>query len=202
MAPAIISVIIALVISTAAAAQGVQGGIEAGLASTSLSNITSAINFGGPVDVERRTGLAIGAFVRVVVKPAVAVQIEALYATKGASPTDGTNKLEIKLSYLDVPVLIQIAPSPTGPFYLMFGPSVNFNLGAKTIDPIPDNVEDDVADEIANVEFSVVAGAGIRVKRGIVEVRYVAGLTDIGDSVRLAAPVKNRGLLLIAGVRF
>jgi hypothetical protein len=43
-----------------AAAQEIRGGVQGGVSFTSLANLGNAIDFGGPIDVKRRTGLAIG----------------------------------------------------------------------------------------------------------------------------------------------
>ena len=188
-----------------ASAQGVNGGIEGGLAVTGLSNLTNAIDFGGPVDVNRRKGFALGAFVRTPVHPSVAVRIETLLTTKGASPTDGSNALKVQLRYLDVPVLLDIRPSSMKPLYVLVGPSLNFNIAAKTIESVkdlPQAVEEDVRDKIRNVEIAIVVGAGLAVGKGFVDARYAAGLTDIAGDPSLHAPVKNRGTMVLAGVRF
>jgi hypothetical protein len=187
---------------TPVAAQTVQAGVEGGLATTSLANLTQAIDFGGPVDIQRRTGLAFGAFVNVEITPAMSVRTGMLLTPKGASPTDGTNELQIRLHYLDIPVLIQWRPSRATPLYLLVGPSVNFNVRATTVDLIPSETVDDIRDEIANVELGVVLGGGLSFGRGFTEGRYGAGLTNISRNPNLNAPVRTRGVTILAGLRF
>ena len=183
-------------------AQGIQGGVQGGVTSSSLPNLTNAIDFHGPVDIESRTGVVIGPFVAFPMNETIAIQVEALFATKGATPTDGTNRAEIKLAYLDVPVLLRLAPSPAWPLYLLFGPSVNFNISAKMIDFVPSRVEEDIGDIIADTEFGLVFAAGVGWRHLLVEGRYSAGLSDIADDPRVTAALRNRAFAILVGVRF
>ena len=86
-----------------AAAQTVRGGVQGGLASSNLSNLENAIDFGGPVDIGTRRGVVVGGFVTFEMRDNFAVQPEVLFVTKGATPTDGRNELRIKLGYIDIP---------------------------------------------------------------------------------------------------
>jgi hypothetical protein len=197
---------VALVPGTATA-QRIQGGIQGGVSFSNLANLTNAIDFGGPIDVNRRTGIVIGPFVAFPVNETVAVQVEGLFTARGATPTDGTNELQIRLSYLDVPILLRLAPSRARPLYVLLGPSINFNVSAKTTDVVPSGVEEDVKDVIRNAEFGLVFGAGVAAKRALVEARYSAGLTDIvGDraaaAISIDAPIRNRAFAILAGIRF
>jgi hypothetical protein len=136
------------------------------------------------------------------VTPTLSVRTEMLLTPKGASPTDGTNELQIKLHYLDVPVLIQWRPSRATPLYVLIGPSMNVNVRATTVDRIPAETIDDIRDEIRNVELGVVLGGGLSVGRCFTEGRYGVGLTNISRSPNLTAPVRTRGVTILAGVRF
>src|SRR5262245_45685094 len=185
-----------------AAAQGIQGGVHGGVTFGTLANLKNALDFGGPVDIERRTGAVIGPFVAFPINETVALQVEALFATKGATPTDGTNEFKIRLGYLDLPVLLRLATPSTQRFYVLFGPSFNINVSAETIDVIASEAKDDVKDEIRNAEFGLVFGAGVAHKAFLVEGRYSAGLTDVADTPRVTAPIRNRGFAILAGVRF
>jgi hypothetical protein len=196
------AVVLPVVASVPAAAQRVQAGLEGGFTTTTISNLENAIDFGGPVDIQQRAGVVVGGFVRFPANDAFALETGLLYATKGASPTDGTNELKIQLAYLDVPVLAHWQPSPSTPLYVVFGPSFNFNVSAKTIDVIPTEQEVDAKDMVKDVEVSLVAGAGVTFGKGFLEGRYSAGLTDIADDVNLTATIKNRGFTVLVGVRF
>jgi hypothetical protein len=201
----VISTIVALgtvFASHPAAAQGIEGGVHGGVTFSNLSNLENAIDFGGPVDVKSRTGVVIGPFVAFPINDMLALQVEALYATKGATPTDGTNELRIRLGYLDLPVLLRVATPSTQRFFFVFGPSFNFNTSAKTIDILPVREEEDVKDQIRDAEFGLVFGGGVMLKAFLVEGRYSAGLTNIGDTPLLTASIRNRSFAILAGVRF
>ena len=190
-----------------AAAQRIQGGIQGGASFSNLANLSNAIDFGGPIEVKRRTGIVIGPFVAFPINETVSVQVEGLFSSRGATPTDGTNELEIRLSYLDLPVLFRLEPSRARPLYLLLGPSINFNLSAKTIDVVPSGLEEDVSDVIRNADFGLVFAAGVAAKRALVEARYSVGLTDIvGDRdaapVLITAPIRNHAFAILAGIRF
>jgi hypothetical protein len=185
-----------------AAAQGIQGGFQGGVTFSNLSNLTDAIDFGGPVDVNNRTGVVVGPFVAFPINETVALQVEALYATKGATPTDGTNELKIRLAYLDLPVLVRLSVPSTRRFYFLVGPSVNFNVSAETIDAIPAGAKEDIKDQIHDAEFGLVFGGGVSLRPFLVEARYSAGLTDISDVPEITATVRNRAFAILVGVRF
>jgi hypothetical protein len=92
-------------------------------------------------------------------------------------------------------------------FYFLFGPSLNVNVSAKTIDVVPTGAKEDIKDDIRNTEFGLVFGAGVNRRIFLLEARYSAGLTDIADSpritgVRITAPVRNRAVAILVGVRF
>jgi hypothetical protein len=106
-----------------------------------------------------------------------------------------------------VPILLRLAPSRARPLYVLLGPSINFNVSAKTTDVVPSGVEEDVKEVIRNAEFGLVFGAGVAAKRALVEARYSAGLTDIvGDraaaAISIDAPIRNRAFAILAGIRF
>jgi hypothetical protein len=130
------------------------------------------------------------------------LQLEALFGTKGATPTDGTNRLEIRFTNLDLPVLFRLVPSQAGPLYFLLGPSLNVNLSAKTIDFVPTRVEEDVKDDVKGTEFGLVFAAGAGSRNVFVEGRYSFGLTDVGDAPYLTAPIHNRSFAVLAGLRF
>ena len=192
----------ALFLVPAVGAAQVQVGLQGGIAFSNLSNLRNAIDFRGGVDTNARTGVIAGPFVRVAINDKAALQTEALFATRGATATDGTNELRIKLTYVDIPILARFRPAGDGPFYVLIGPSVNFNVSAKAVDVFPVEAEIDINDDIKTAEFAVVFGAGVSIRRYFVEGRYLAGLTDISDDPNLDAPVRNRGFAILMGARF
>lgn len=189
---------LSLLVPGASAAQ-VHAGVQGGIAFSNLSNLRNAVDFGGPVDLNARTGVIVGPFLRFAINDNVAVQTEALFAARGATATDGTNELRIKLSYVDIPIVARYRPAEDTPFYVLVGPSVNFNVSAKAVDVVPAESELDI--DIKTAEVALVFGAGVSIHRYFVEGRYLAGLTDISDDPNLDAPVRNRGFSILMGAR-
>jgi hypothetical protein len=185
-----------------AAAQSVRGGVQGGLAFSNLSNLENAIDFGGPVDIGTRRGIVVGAFVTFEISDTFAVQPEVLFVAQGATPTDGSNELRIKLGYVDIPILARFTPVRNSPFYVVVGPSVNFNVSATAVDVVPAETEEDIKDDVKAAEFGLMFGAGLSIRRFFVEGRYLAGLTDITDDPDFDASVRNRAFAILVGARF
>jgi hypothetical protein len=78
---------------------------------------------------------------------------------------------------------------------------VNFNTSATAVDLVPEEMEED-KDDIRGTEFGLVFGAGVTIRRFLIEGRYIAGLSNIADSPDIVESVRNRGIAILAGVRF
>ena len=194
---------VALLAPAIAAAQTIRGGVKGGIAFSDLSNLSDALGLPDGVDINMRTGWLLGGFVLFDINDQLAIQPEVLYAAKGATATDGTNELRIKLDYVDVPVLLRVTPVANHPFYLLVGPSINFNVSAK-VESADDagSTEDDVKEDVNGTEFGLVVGAGVTIGNFLVEGRYIAGLSNIADRPQNDESVRNRGFAFLAGVRF
>jgi len=198
----VVAIVLGIVlVPGAAAAQTIQGGIQGGVTFSTLTNLDSVGDVGAPLDVGHRTGVVIGPFVTFPITRIVALQLEALYAMKGATTTVGTNVTKARLGYLDFPVLIRLATSSTERVYFVFGPSLNINLSAQTIDE-PPGTSLDVKDQTRDNEFGLVLGAGVTFKPFLVEGRYSAGLTNVADAPQLRESIRNRSFSMLVGVRF
>jgi hypothetical protein len=198
----ILGVMLALGTPAVADGQSVRAGLHGGLALSTLANLEQAIDFGGPVDVKTRRGFAVGGFLHVRLTDRVAVQPDVLFATGGATPTDGVNQLRIELAYLDCAFLARLMPLRDRPLYVLAGPSVNVNVRAKAIDIVPVEAVIDLADTVKTSEFALVVGAGFELGRSVIEGRYLHGVTDITRGPGFHAPVRNRSVLILVGVRF
>jgi hypothetical protein len=75
-----------------------------------------------------------------------------LFVAKGATPTDGSNELRIKLGYIDIPILARFTPGRNRPFYVLVGPSLNFNVSATAVDVVPAEKED-IKDDIKTADL-------------------------------------------------
>jgi hypothetical protein len=184
------------------AGQSVRAGVQGGLAVSTLANLESAIDFGGPVDVKTRKGFALGGFLQVRLGDRAALQPDVLFVTAGATPTDGVNELRIELAYLGLALLARVTPLRDRPLYVLVGPALNVNVRAQAIDIVPVEVVIDLDDTVRRADFGLVFGAGIALRRSFIEARYQHGATDITRGSGFLAPVHNRAVVILIGLRF
>ena len=141
----------------------------------------------------------------------IALRLEPMYLQKGADiEWEGyEGEFIIKLSCLEVPLMFKYSLSSDNinP-YFMAGPSIGFNLSAKTeASSIGVSEETDIKDETQSIDFSLDFGAGVSAPMGnnsiFLEARYALGLTNIIDDP--ASPdddVKTNGIQFLAGITF
>lgn len=183
-----------------AAAQQNMVGLKAGLVAAELS--------GDVEDVSSRAGLGFGGFLQVMVGPNFSIQPEALYLMKGASGSDGAEDVDVKVNYLQVPILVQYHIPAAGVSPRIFaGPSLAFELGC---DVETNGVESSCeTEEIStkSADFGVVFGAGADIPLGGVVVtldgRYDLGVTNVAEEPEgVEFEIKNRAWEFFAGVGF
>jgi hypothetical protein len=143
-------------------------GLKAGL---NISTISSD-------DSKSKAGFYGGAFANIPVASSFSVQPEVLYNGLGAK-YEGNSDLKINLSYISVPVMFQYKATPE--FYLEAGPQFSFLIDSKL--KYQSN-STDAKDLVKGFDFGVGIGAGYYFTPNIgVNVRYVAGVTDIAKEV-------------------
>jgi hypothetical protein len=139
--------------------------------------------------LESLAGLTGGAALLLQLSPSFALQPEVVYTTKGAKGEGGGMSLELKTSYLEIPVLFKFTPQLEGSTVhpaLYAGPAIAFNLDATaeaTINDVGGSVD------IANAKSSdlgLVLGGGMDVistggGRFMVDVRYTLGMSEAFD---------------------
>lgn len=146
--------------------------------------IKAGINFatvnGDPTDIKGILTFGAGGFVRIAAGPQFSIQPEVLLTMKGAEE-DFTSGEKVKLTYLEIPVLVVYQPpttrniSPT----LFVGPAVSLLMSAKSDDL-------DIKDDLKSTDLGLVLGAGIEFKSGTkgrigLDGRYTLGLTNFND---------------------
>ncbi|PKF75930.1 porin family protein [Chryseobacterium sp. PMSZPI] len=150
-----------------AASSPVRFGLKAGL---NVSNISNS-------DTNSKAGFYGGVFANIPVAQDFSVQPEVLYSGMGAkSKYDSSDK--INLDYIAVPVMFQYNALPN--LYLEAGPQFGFLVGAKLK---TNSGSLDIKDSTKTFDFGLGLGAGYYFTPNIgVNVRYVAGLTDIAKN--------------------
>lgn len=173
--------------SHANAREGIQFGPKGGL------NWTSAIVRGlDPFTTNGLAQLTVGGVVSFDLSDALALRPEVLYSRIGFSSDDFDVEARIESSGVEVPVAFVAYLSDAAGVrpYLSAGPKVSF-IGATR--EIFDGVEEKLEDDGRDVDFGILAGAGVEIPLGsglaTFDFRYTFGLLNLGipgdDHVRL-----------------
>ena len=180
----------------------------------------SLATFGGndAGNAASRTALSFGGFFNVPVSNVLSVQVGAGLARKGVGETElGPElqlKLELKLDYLEIPILLTFSPPATGDvgFNFFIGPALGFKTsctviasnanvivnsacGAPSLDP-----------PLKSVDLGAMVGAGLDIGLTanaslVLDGFYNLGLTNIDDS-GVDNDTKNRAFSILAGLSF
>jgi hypothetical protein len=180
---------------------GVKGGLSVANVSIEAEGIT--------VSMSSRTGYIVGGFVEMPIGPNLAVQPEFLLTTKGTSYSYSGYVDDLKLTYLDVPVLVKYKVARKGTNivpYVFGGPTIGLLLSATETTTYKSTTTDsDVKSAMNSLEVGLTFGGGVQVGKVMVEGRYTVGLTNIVSTEELNGidgSAKNRALAIMAGVRF
>jgi hypothetical protein len=185
------AVLVSLIVPGVASAQhgGVKGGFNA-------NTIVFSPNLGSRDSAESLIGWTAGAWVAQPVHPRFEVQIEALAAHKGARELFRFDD-SLKITYLEVPVLLRLRKFISSGGYLVAGPSVAFALSS-TYES--DGVREDASDGVRKVDVGLTVGAGVEVRRLVVDARYTWGVSRVvTDSDFPNVALRNRSFTVTAG---
>ncbi|MFN8668773.1 MAG: porin family protein [Gemmatimonadaceae bacterium] len=162
-------------------------------------------------DADRRTGFLAGAYLVKPIAGSLALRPELLLSQKGAKTTlveeDITAEAELKLTYIDVPVLLQFEPSAASAVrpHVYAGPSFGFKSNCKleaTAGDQSGSIDCDSDFDLKSFDLGGVVGAGIGFPLGgigaTVGARYQHGFSDIAKD----ATVKNRVFSIYGSVEF
>jgi hypothetical protein len=177
-----------------------------------LAGANSATIGGSDADgADRRTGFVAGVYLVKPIAAGISLRPELLYSQKGAKTTivdeDVSAKAELKLSYVDVPVLLQFEPSSASAVrpHVYVGPSFGIKADCKLAASgggLSASVDCDQDFDLKSFDLGGVVGAGIGLPLGgvgaTIGARYQHGFTDIAKD----ATVKNRVFSVYASVEF
>lgn len=150
-------------------AQSTRFGVKGGL---NLSNIV-----GGDVDgTKSLVGFHVGGFAEIKIADKFAIQPELLYSAQGFTAEERLfeNEFDVKLNYLNIPVLAKYYIVPK--FSVEAGPQLGVLLSAKSDG-------NDVKDSFKSVDFGFNVGAGFHFTEDLsINLRYTIGISPIAEN--------------------
>ena len=141
----------------------------------------------------------------------VSVQPEILYTRMGAKISDEVEdfRLEYRMDYVQVPVLLKLNIVPAGPIrpFLYGGGYGAYLVKAEGFMQMGGEIDTaDLIDDFQRYDYGVVGGGGLAFKLpGIslsVEGRYNMGLANIIKDPLEGESLKNRSIMVLVGVGF
>jgi hypothetical protein len=191
--------VLVLVCAGQAVAQEVSWGVKGGVNFATLAADVDP----GP-DFKYRIGLVAGGFFTWPIGSRLDIQPEVLFSQQGASLDAPDVEPTIKLDSLVTPILVRYKLRPGHRGLVIFGgPSLGFKLGAKVkVSSSGTTTTDDISDEIKDVDYGIVFGAGWEAGRLTIDGRYTWGLSGIGADETLEEKTTQRVIAVMAGVRF
>ncbi len=203
----IVGILLAVfVVLPGVAAAQIEIGLKGGVSFANLPKIADEIEADGGTP-GMRIGAAAGGHLLLTLGGIVGLQAEALYTQKGikGDALAGLDEaIELRVDYIDVPILLRLGVTGGRGLQFLVGPSFNFNTGAKLKVSGAFEAEEDIKDQIEDFEFGMVVGLGYYGRRLLLEGRYQEGLTDVAtftDFVDDAITYKNRTFLVLIGVQ-
>jgi Outer membrane protein beta-barrel domain len=148
------------------------------------------------VKPDSRTGFVAGLSFNMPIQDMFSVEVDALFAQKGAKFTEGGDIFKVKLNYVDFPVLGKINLNGSAPVgvHLLIGPSFNFKVSEKFDPPDEGNLED----QVEKMETTLVIGGGVHASKVRLDLRYGVGLSNIAKDSG-SEKVKNRVFSILVG---
>ena len=177
---------------------GLKGGIN--LAQQNIQDI------GLDIDSDEITGYNLGGFLEIPIGNGnIYFQPEILLIQKGGSLSLNVSDIRTTINYIDVPILLKLKILNSNLFNVnvLGGPSFGYATNGEEVENGTVINLNFGEDNIKRFDVGIHAGAGLALELGSValigDVRYLFGLSDLDGSDRA---IKNRGILLSAGLQF
>lgn len=174
MKKVILSLALAAGISATASAQATIG-LKAGV---SLANISGE---GRLSDKKNLIGATAGLMADISFSDLLSFHPELLYSQKGVKFESGANTAQMRLSYLDVPLLLRVKADG---LFFEAGPQVGFLIAEKDEFNIQGvgSGSTTSTDGTRKVDIGYIAGVGYRLEQGLeFGIRYNGGISDLSD---------------------
>ncbi len=165
-------------------AQHVNLGVKGGLNLYNIHNDNGA-------EYDSKAGFHLGLLGHIHISKKFAIQPELVYSQQGAKYTTSGAETKVDLGYVNIPVMFQYMFE--NGFRIEAGPQLGIMVNAESE---TNNVEIDLNDNLAAIDFALGAGLGwIHTPSGFgVDARYNFGLTNINENSSVKA--SNRGFQL------
>lgn len=159
------------------------------------------------ITTDNRTGFAAGLEFASRVSKGLFITPQFLYVQKGFSQADGGTSFNMKISYIEVPILLRadIGEGTARPFvfgggYVAF--KVGCSVGAETSEGSASATCVDAFDgeKLNSTDLGVSVGAGVNFQRFGLSARYELGFSNIPNDASAGTSVKNRSFLFLASV--
>jgi outer membrane protein with beta-barrel domain len=175
---------------------GVTGGVV--LATQQISGESN------PPSFDVRVAAVVGAFYTLPVSSRLGVQVEGLYAMKGAKLNVLGIKSTLQTDYLEVPILARLRLGDGHRhYYVDGGVAPAFLLRARAATAFSGGTEElDITDTVERLDLGVAAGGGIVIGAYSIDGRLTFGLRDIDADKTDTSHTKNRVVAVTAGYRF
>jgi hypothetical protein len=183
-------------------------------AGASIADLSIEVNDDVAPDLSSRTGFIVGAYMDIPLNSSLFFQPGFGLTQKGAKINDDDDTFELRLDYLEIPLLLKYAFPTSGSvgFHLMAGPALAWELTCRVgieAEGFSDDVdcgEEDVEIETKSIDFGVLLGGGVSFPMGGVRLTaegfYNIGMSNILDDAGVEDSAKNRALYLTVGVAF
>ncbi len=145
----------------------------------------STLNYNNNTDADWKTGFHLGGLAHIHLTPSFSLQPEVYYSSQGAKIPINNNTLNLNLSYINVPFLLQY--NFANGFRLQGGPQVGFLVG------VSDKVNDEELNAVSTANFksvdvSLPVGISYLGYSGFgVDTRYNLGLTNVNKTASPSA---------------
>ena len=163
-------------------AQGLTYGVKAGV---NINNLDVSPEADPPAPTIK-PGIHFGGYVQYSLAEAISVQPEISISTQGANDADPEVYQRVKLSYLNVPVLVNYQ-LPVG-VNLFAGPQLGFLVGGEFEEEEKASGEQDIfkaGNVYKGTDFSLGFGAAYTLDMGIqINIRYNLGLSNNNDDIQ------------------
>lgn len=160
---------------------------------------------------DSKTGILAGAIAEFGISKNFAIMPAVEYIMKGYKVKSGTQTGEVKLDYIEIPLLFKARfPGKTVTPYIAVGPTLGLRMSAKVKNDSTGS-ETDIKDDVKSSDFGLFFGAGSDFKIAkktslFLQAGYSLGLSDINNTTApagtTAVKLKNHGIQITAGVKF